>query len=152
MTALRRPALKKYPFTSLFCASIGTKLGSKRPWASFRGFLSPYVQASILKAVRCTARNPYVVGVDRGVPNPRFPPPYPHFPPPRPPLPSPSSPTSLPLEYFSRPHRKKQKQQVISSYNLSLQCMDYYQSFKTVWQFVCLFLRSFVSLFLSFTT
>ena len=86
-------------------------------------------------------------------------PPYHHFPPPRPPLPSPSSPTSVPLEYFSRPHRKKQKkkkkkkkQQVISSYNLSFQCMDYYQSFKTVGQFVCLFLRSFVSLFFSFTT
>ena len=91
------------------------------------------------------------VGVDRGIPNPRFPPPLPPLPSPSTPLPSPSSPTSLPLEYFSRPHRKKTKQ-VISSYNLSFQCMDYYQGFKTVGQFVCLFLRSFVSLFWSFTT
>ena len=97
------------------------------------------------------------VGVDRRGPQPPLPSPLPPLtptPPPRLPLPSPSCPTSLPLEYISRPHRKKrkQKQQVISSYNLSFQCMDYYQSFKTVWHFVCLFLRSFVSLFSSFTT
>ena len=51
-----------------------------------------------------------VCGGGQGVPNPRFPP--------LPPLPSPSPPprfppshhpTSLPLEYFSRPHRKKKK-------------------------------------------
>ena len=77
--------------------------------------------------------------MDRGVPNPRFPP-LPHFPPPHPPLSLPLAPTSLPLEYFSRPHRKKKQQQqkqAISSYNLSFQCMDYYESFKTVGQFVC---------------
>ena len=48
-------------------------------------------------------------GGQGGSPTPASLPPYPHFPPPRPPLPSPSSPTSLPLEYFSRPHRKKKK-------------------------------------------
>ena len=53
-------------------------------------------------------------GVDRGVPNPRFPPPLPPLPSPLPPFPSPSSPTSLPLEYYSRPHRKQQQQQQVS--------------------------------------
>ena len=52
-------ALKKYPFTSLFCSSISTKLGSKRPRASVRGFLSLYVQAS-WKPCGVRARNPYV--------------------------------------------------------------------------------------------
>ena len=72
--------------------------------------------------------------------------PQPLFPSPLPPLPSPSSPTSLLLEYFSRPTPKSKKQQqvIISSYNLSFQCMDYYQSFKTVGQLVCLFLCWFV--------
>ena len=68
-------------------------------------------------------------------PSPRFPSPSPHFP---------------PLEYFSRPIEKNR-----SSHHMTfhfMQCMDYYQSFKTIGQFVCLFLRSFVSLFWSFTT
>ena len=57
---------------------------------------------------------------------------YPHFPPPRLPPPFPHFP---PLRIFLPPPSKKnkqQKQEVISSYNLSFQCMDYYQSFKTV--------------------
>ena len=67
---------------------------------------------------------------------------------PQPPLPSPFThasfplaPTSLPLvPHFPPlliflpppPSPSKKQQQVISSYNLSFQCMDYYQSFKTV--------------------
>ena len=66
-------------------------------------------------------------------PTPASLPSYPSFPPPHPPLPSPSPPTSLPLEYFSRPHLKKTQ---VISYNLSFQCIDYYQSFK-IGQFVC---------------
>ena len=72
-----------------------------------------------------------------GVPNPRFPPLIttspplaPRFPPPRPPLPSLWNISPAPIE-------KKKKKQVSSSYNLSFQCIDYYQSFKTVGQFVC---------------
>ena len=68
--------------------------------------------------------------------------PQPPLPFPSPPLPSPSPPTSFPLEYFSRPHRKKT--QLISSDNLSFQCMDYYQSFKTRRQFVCSSVRLLV--------
>ena len=65
--------------------------------------------------------HPTSVGVDRGVPNPHFPPPCPRFPPPRPRFPPPRpaflplAPASLPLvppslalEYFSHPHRRKQ--------------------------------------------
>ena len=78
-----------------------------------------------------------IVGVDRGVPQPRFPPPYPQFPPPRPPASIPLVPHFPPLRIFlPPPSKKQQQQQVISSYNLSFQCMDYYQSFKTVGQFV----------------
>ena len=56
-------------------------------------------------------------------------PPPPRFPPPCPP------PHFLPLGIFLPPPSKKKH--VISSYNLSFQCMDYYQSLKTVGQFVC---------------
>ena len=77
---------------------------------------------------------PSFVVVDRGVPNPHFPHPLLPIPSPSPPASLTLTPTSLPLEYFSRPHRKKNnknthtQKQVISSYNLSFQCMDYYQS------------------------
>ena len=59
------------------------------------------INAAIRK--KCVLQ-PISVGVDRGSPTPASLPHYPHFPPPHPPLPSP--PTSLPLEYFPRPHRK----------------------------------------------
>ena len=59
------------------------------------------------------------VGVDRGVPNPRLLPPLPPLPSPAPPLPSPSSPTSLPLEYISRPHRKKKNKNNRSSHRIT---------------------------------
>ena len=79
-----------------------------------------------------------IVGVDRGVPNPRFPPPSPHFPPPRPPhFPPSRPPLPSPWNISPAPIEKKKKKQVSSSYNLSFQCIDYYQSFKTVGQFVC---------------
>ena len=54
-----------------------------------------------------------------GSPTPASLSPYPHFPPPRPPLPSPSSPTSLPLEYFSRPHRKRTNKNNRSSHHIT---------------------------------
>ena len=75
------------------------------------------------------------VGVDRGVPIPRFPPPYPHFPPPRPRFPPPHPPLPSPWNISPAPIEKKKR--FISSYNLSFQCMDYCQGFKTVGQFVC---------------
>ena len=84
---------------------------------------------------------------------------------PQPPLPSPLTTTSfpltptslpsscaslplvphfLPLRLFLPPPSKINKQQFITSYNLSFQCMDYYQSFKTVGRFVCLFVPPFI--------
>ena len=87
--------------------------------------------------------------MDGGVPNPRSPPLIPASLPLYHRFPSHSTPASLPLEYFSRPHRKK-NMSCHQKYNISFQCMDYYQSFKTVGLFVWLFLSSFVSLFLEF--
>ena len=45
-SAAHCPALKKYPFASLFCSSIRTKLGNKRPRASVRGFFFISVRPS----------------------------------------------------------------------------------------------------------
>ena len=86
------------------------------------------------------------VGMDSGVPNASFP----HLTPASLTLSllPPSILTSLPLENFSLPHRKRQ---VTSSYYISFQCMNCLQQeheiFKTVGQFLCLFLRSFIYFF-----
>ena len=89
------------------------------------------------------------MGVDRGIPNLRFPPPLPPLPFPSPPASLPLIPHFPPLRIFLPPPSKKnknkkkkkknnnKKKQVTSSYNPSFQCMDYYQGFKTVGQFVC---------------
>ena len=84
----------------------------------------------------------------QGFPNPRFPPltPFPSLSHP-PPASHPFRPhTSIPLEYFSRTNRKQT--QVISSYNLSSQCMDYYQRHQSFdCRTVCLFVPPFICLF-----
>ena len=54
------PSSEKYPFTSLFCSSIGTKLGCKRPRASIRGFYLRTSKQASWKLCGVRTRNPYV--------------------------------------------------------------------------------------------